>query len=104
MGLKWVQISIERVRSEQDRREANSRHRGVPRLDLGRFRTVETRQSVHGSVIVHRNNAVHCNCWPRSDSMHTYTLLVVVQWYDSMGNFSPHKLGEQTDLPSSDIK
>src|ERR1700730_4255794 len=44
-----------RVGSEQEGKEANSRHRGVLRSDLGRFRTVETRQSVHESVMVHRN-------------------------------------------------
>ena len=44
-----------RVGSEQEGKEAKSKHRGVPRLDLGRFRTVEMRQSVHGSVIVHCN-------------------------------------------------
>src|ERR1700730_7067734 len=44
-----------RVGSEQERKEANSKHRGVLRSDLGRFRTVETRQSVHESVMVHRN-------------------------------------------------
>jgi hypothetical protein len=29
--------------TEQDGKEANSEHKGVPRSDLGRFRTVEMR-------------------------------------------------------------
>src|ERR1700730_17385666 len=44
-----------RVGSEQEGKEANSKHRGVLRSDLRRFRTVETRQSVHEPVMVHRN-------------------------------------------------
>src|ERR1700730_8068716 len=47
------------VGSEQEGKEGNSKHRGVLRSDLGRFRTVEMRQSVHESVMVHRNKPLH---------------------------------------------
>jgi hypothetical protein len=55
MGLEWMQISMKRVRSEQDGREANNKHRGVPRSDLGRFRSVESEKQ---SIMVHRNKKI----------------------------------------------